>query len=475
MPSYFIHRQLSIDMSTKRRPCGPIRPIRDSYGGTRLVPTMRMWSSDDTAIAKIATPAFAALVSEPLMLLADTAIVGHLGTAELAGLAVASTILTTIVGLCIFLAYGSTAAVARRFGAGDSRGAMAMGISGIWLAVGLGVGLASLAAVLAAPMTSALSSSTEVADYAHTYFLISTLSIPAMLIVLAATGALRGVFDLRTPLIVMIAANVINVALSLFLVYGMGLGIAGAAMGTVIAQWLAAAALVTVVLRRALAADSSIAPRVGEILASAASGFALFVRTATLRASLLIATAVAASQGDAPLAAHQVAVTIVSLMSFALDAIAIAGQTLTGNSLGAGDGPRTRRLTHRMIGWGIASGALAAVLLLIFHPWIPGWFSPDPAVREVLLPVLVVVAVIQPLSGVVFVLDGVLIGAGDGAYLAWAGLAVLIVYAPLAAAVWFFGGSLTWLWVAYGGFIAARLVTLYVRQRGDHWLVLGTP
>jgi len=435
---------------------------------------MKLWTSDDRAIGKIVAPAFAALVSEPLMLLADTAIIGHLGTPHLAGLAVASTILGTIVGLCIFLAYGSTAAVARHFGAGDRRGALGLGISGIWLAAGLGAVLAVVSAVASRAMTGALASSTQVADYADTYFQISTLGIPAMLIVLAATGALRGVLDLRTPLIIMIGANVVNVALNLLLVYGLDYGIAGAAIGTVIAQWMAAACLVAVVLIRARRASSPISPRVDEILSAAKTGIPLLIRTATLRASLLIATAVAATQGDVPLAAHQVAVTIVLLLAFGLDAIAIAGQTLTGNSLGAGDGPRTRRLTHRMIQWGLCSGFVATALLIAFHRLIPQWFSPDERVQNALIPVLIVIALIQPLSGVVFVLDGVLIGAGDGAYLAWAGLLVLIAYTPLAVAVWLTGGGLTLLWVAYGGFITARLVTLYARQRGDHWLVLGT-
>ena len=441
--------------------------------GHRLGAIMKLWTRDDSAISKIAAPAFAALVSEPLMLLADTAIIGHLGTPQLAGLAVASTILTTIVGLCIFLAYGSTAAVARHYGAGDPRGALGLGISGIWLAAGLGAILAIVSAVTSRGMTGALASSTQVADYAHTYFQISTLGIPAMLMVLAATGALRGILDLRTPLIVMIGANVLNVALNLLLVYGLDFGIAGAAIGTVIAQWMAAACLVGVVIVRASSASSPISPHVNEILSAAKTGIPLLIRTATLRASLLIATAVAATQGDVPLAAHQVAVTIVSLMAFALDAVAIAGQTLTGNSLGAGDGPRTRRLTHRMIQWGLGSGFLATALLIAFHQLIPRWFSPDERVQTALIPVLIVIAIIQPLSGVVFVLDGVLIGAGDGPYLAWAGLLVLIAYTPLVVAVWLTDGGLTLLWVAYGGFIAARLVTLYARQRGDHWLVLG--
>lgn len=434
---------------------------------------MGLLTRDDRDIFALAAPAFAALISEPLMLLADTAIIGHLGTVELAGLAVASTVLGTIIGLCIFLAYGSTAAVARHHGAGDDRGALALGLSGVWLAVGLGLVLAALTAVFATPVTRGLSSSTAVTGQAHTYLLISTLGIPAMLVVLAAMGALRGVLDMRTPLIVMIAANILNVILNLVFVYGADWGIAGAATGTVIAQWFAAAWLTGSVLRKARAVDSPVRPEVGEIFAAARNGVPLIVRTITLRAALLIATAVAATQGDSPLAAHQIAVTIVTLFAFALDAIAIAGQALTGQSLGASDAVRTRQLTRRMMGWGAACGALATVLLLALASVIPRLFSPDAQVQSVLVPVLVVIAVIQPLSGVVFVLDGVLIGAGDGVFLAWAGLVVLAAYAPLALAVKANDAGLTWLWVAYGGFIAARLVTLYARQRKDRWMVLG--
>ncbi|MGZ5415194.1 MAG: MATE family efflux transporter [Aeromicrobium sp.] len=434
---------------------------------------MGLLTRDDRHIFALAAPAFAALISEPLMLLADTAIIGHLGTVQLAGLAVAATVLGTIVGLCIFLAYGSTAAVARHHGAGDERGALALGLSGIWLAVGLGVVLAASTALLAGPVTRGLASSPDVAEQAHTYLLISTLGLPAMLVVLAATGALRGVLDMRTPLIAMIAANSLNVVLNLGLVYGADWGIGGAATGTVIAQWVAAVWLAGSVLRKARAAGSAVRPDAREILDSARNGVPLVIRTLTLRASLLMATAGAATQGDASLAAHQIAVTLVTLLSFSLDAIAIAGQALTGRSLGAADPVRTRQLTRRMIGWGVVSGVVAGLLLLAVHGVIPSLFTPDAQVQSALLPVLVVVAVIQPLSGVVFVLDGVLIGAGDGAFLAWAGLAVLVVYTPLALAVQRNDAGLTWLWVAYGGFIAARLVTLYARQRGDRWMVLG--
>lgn len=418
-------------------------------------------------------PAFFALVTEPLMLLADTAIIGHLGTPELGGLAAASVVLGTAVGLCIFLAYGSTAAVARRHGAGDERAAYGLAISGLWLAVGLGVVLAVTLAAASGPLTQALSSSDRVAGLAQDYLVVSTLGLPAMLLVLAATGSMRGSLDLRTPLVVTVVANIVNVVLNLLLVYGFDGGVRGAAAGTVLAQWLAASWLVVVIVRRSRRARAPVAPRVTEILDSARQGVPLVVRTLTLRASIILATLVAADLGDVPLAAHQIAAALVGFLAFGLDAIAIAGQTLTGRSLGAGDATLTRALTRRMIGWGVVTGVVAGGVLAAGASWLPHLFTSDAAVREALVPALLVVALIQPLSGVVFVLDGVLIGAGDGFYLAVAGVVVLAVYTPLVLLVGWTDAGFTWLWVAYGGFIAARLGTLWHRQRGDAWMVLG--
>jgi putative MATE family efflux protein len=421
---------------------------------------VRLRNSADRQIVGVAVPAFFALITEPLMLLADTAIIGHLGTRELGGLAAASVVLGTVVGLCVFLAYGSTASVARHHGAGDERAAYHLAISSLWLAAGLGAVLGLLVAATRGPFADALSSSPEVAGL-------------AMLLVLAATGALRGVLDLRSPLIATIAANLLNVVLNLALVYGLDWSVRGAAAGTVIAQWAAAVWLVTIVVRRARPARASWRPQVGQILAAARQGVPLIVRTVTLRVAVVLAALVAADLGDVQLAAHQVAATIVAFLAFGLDAIAIAGQTLTGRALGAGDPDLTRSLTRRMIGWGVGTGLVAGALVAALAPWLPRLFTTDPAVQDALVPALLVVAAIQPLSGVVFVLDGVLIGAGDGVYLAVAGLAVLAIYVPLVALVGLTDGGFTWLWVTYGGFIAARLVTLWLRQRGDAWMVLG--
>lgn len=434
---------------------------------------MRGWRDADRQIVAVAVPAFFALVAEPLMLLVDTAIVGHLGTSELAGLAAASAVLATVVGLCVFLAYGSTAAVARRHGSGDERAALELAVSGLWLALALGVVLGAATALASPALSPVFASSDAAAGHANTYLVIVSAAVPAMLLVLAATGALRGVLDLRTPLIVVVVANIANAILSLSLVHGAGWGVAGAAVGTTVAQWGAAAWLTAVVVRHARRAGASVRPRVGEIVDSAVQAVPLLVRTLTLRVSLLLATAVAATLGDASLAAYQVAATVVSLLAFALDAIAIAGQTLTGRALGSGDAALTRALTRRMITWGVGTGCLAAALLAITSPVIGRLFTSDTAVLDVLVPALLVVAVVQPMAGVVFVLDGVLIGAGDGRYLAVAGLIVLAAYTPLVLAVGAAGAGFTWLWVAWAGFMLARLATLWHRQRGDAWLVLG--
>ena len=281
-------------------------------------------SATDRQIFRIAVPALFALVSEPLMVLADTAIVGHLGTTPLAGLAIAATVLNTVVGLCIFLAYGSTAAVARSHGAGAEEEAHTIAVSGLWLALGLGVALALALLGGAGGLTRWLASSPAVADQAHTYLAITAAALPAMLLGLAATGALRGELDLRTPLLVTVAANLLNVALNLVFVYGLDLGIAGSALGTTLAQWGAALWLAAIVALRARRAGAITRPHPSVVLSAGRDGVPLFARTVTLRVALLLPTILAARLGDASLAAHQVAMAMVTFIAYALDAIAIA-------------------------------------------------------------------------------------------------------------------------------------------------------
>ncbi|MCY0942693.1 MATE family efflux transporter [Streptomyces antarcticus] len=427
----------------------------------------------DREIFALAVPAFGALVAEPLFLMADSAIVGHLGTPQLAGLGIAAALLTTAVSIFVFLAYATTAAVSRRVGAGDLRAAIRQGMDGIWLALLLGATVIVVVLPAAPWLVSVFGASDAVAPHAITYLRISALGIPAMLMVLAATGVLRGLQDTRTPLYVAIGGFALNGILNVALVYGADLGIAGSAWGTVIAQCAMAAAYLVVVVRGARRHDASLRPDAAGIRACAKAGAPLLVRTLSLRAVLLIATAVAARLGDADIAAHQILLSLWSLLAFALDAIAIAGQAIIGRYLGAGDTAGAKAVCRRMVQWGIASGFILGLLVVLARPVFVPLFTSDPAVEDALLPALLVVAVSQPVSGIVFVLDGVLMGAGDGRYLAWAMLLTLAVFTPAALLVPAMGGGLTTLWWAMTLMMLVRMVTLQLRARSGRWLVAG--
>ncbi|MFD8567063.1 MATE family efflux transporter [Streptomyces sp. NPDC059639] len=427
----------------------------------------------DREIVALAVPAFGALVAEPLFLMADSAIVGHLGTSQLAGLAVASALLTTAVSVFVFLAYATTAAVARRVGAGDTRSAIQQGMDGIWLALLLGAGVVAVVLPTAPGLVSLFGASDTAAPYATTYLRISTLGIPAMLVVLASTGVLRGLQNTRTPLYVAVAGFVANGVLNVALVYGAGLGIAGSAWGTVIAQFGMAAIYLIVVVRGARRHGASLRPDLAGIRACAQAGTPLLVRTLALRAVLMIATAVAARLGDADVAAHQIILSLWSLLAFALDAIAIAGQAIIGRYLGADDADGARDVCRRMVQWGIAAGVVLGILVVVARPLFVPLFTSDPIVQDAALPALIVVALSQPICGIVFVLDGVLMGAGDGPYLAWAMLITLAVFTPVALLVPVLGGGLTAVWGAMTLMMAVRMATLWVRYRSGRWAVTG--
>ncbi|MBL1286061.1 MATE family efflux transporter [Streptomyces sp. For3] len=427
----------------------------------------------DREIIALAVPAFGALVAEPLFVMVDSAIVGHLGTPQLAGLAVAAALLTTAVSVFVFLAYATTAAVARQVGAGDLAAAIRQGMDGIWLALLIGAAVVAATLPLAPWLVDVFGASDTAAPYATTYLRISSLGIPAMLVVLAATGVLRGLQDTRTPLYVAIGGFAANGALNAGLVYGAGLGIAGSAWGTVIAQVGMALVYLIVVVRGARRHGASLRPDAAGIRASAQAGVPLLIRTLSLRAVLMIATAVAARLGDTDVAAHQIILSLWSLTAFALDAIAIAGQAIIGRYLGANDAKGAREACRRMVQWGIASGVVLGAVILLARPLFVPLFTSDASVKDTLLPALLVVALSQPISGVVFVLDGVLMGAGDGRYLAWAMVVTLAVFAPVALLVPSFGGGLTALWGAMTLMMTVRLVTLWLRARSGRWVVTG--
>ncbi|MDQ0577485.1 MATE family efflux transporter [Agromyces albus] len=434
----------------------------------------------DRDILRLAVPALGALIAEPLFLLADTAMVGHLGATPLAGLGLASAVLQTIIGLMVFLAYATTPAVSRRLGAGDERGAVASGIDGLWLALGIGAVLA-LAGWWAAPvLAGAFGASADVTAAASVYLTISMAGLPAMLIVFAATGLLRGLQDTRTPLFVAGIGFAVNIALNYVFIYVAGWGIAGSAVGTVIAQWGMVAVYLVVAGRHAARVGANPWPHHAGVLRGVASGGWLFVRTLSLRAALLLATWAATALGSEELAAFQVAITIYFTLGFALDALAIAAQALIGHGLGSGDVDAVRMVLRRCLQWGVASGAVAGAVVVATAWVLPAVFTSSGEVAALLPPALVVLGISAPLGGLVFVLDGVLIGAGDVRYLAWTGLLNLAVFVPLAVAVVAVApagaAGPAWLVATFAiGYLAARAVTLSLRARGSAWMVTGVP
>lgn len=427
-------------------------------------------------ILALAVPALGALIAEPLFLLADTAIVGHLGVEQLAGAGLGTTVLGTVVGLMIFLAYATTPAVARQFGAGNLPEALASGRDGVWLGLFLGVILAVVGFVAAPTLAGWMGAEGRTAEFAVDYLRWSMPGVPAMLLVLAATGVLRGLQDGRTPLLVAGGGFAINIGLNFILVYGAGLSVAGSALGTSIAQWIMALVYLALLLPRLRRQGVPLRPSVAGLRRSAHAGGWLMLRTLSLRIAILATVWVATSQGAVTLAAHQLVFTMFSTLAFALDALAVAAQSLIGKELGAGDKERTRALTRTMMRWGVWFGLFTGALLAALAWVLPTLFTPDAAVQHAATLGMLILAASQPVCGLVFVLDGVLIGAEDARYLALTGLLNLAVYAPLlvlAEVLPLPGETLVWIWVAFCGYLLARAATLSWRVRNDRWMRVG--
>lgn len=432
----------------------------------------------DRRIAGLAVPALGALIAEPLFLIVDSAMIGHLGATPLAGLAIASAVLQTAVGLMVFLAYSTTPLVARRVGAGDQPGAVQAGVDGLWLALGIGILLGAGMWAASGPIVAAFRASPAVSEQATTYLSISCAGMPAMLLVFAASGLLRGLQNTRTPLVVATIGFAANAALNALFIYGLGFGIAGSAVGTVIAQWGMVLVYLIVVARHARREGAGFLPHREGLAQAGRSGWWMFLRTAGLRAAILITVAAAAGYGTVTTAGFQVVFTILSTAAFALDALAIAAQALVGEALGAADSGRARLVVRRVVFWGLVCGAVAGLVIAAGSPLIGRIFTSDDAVLAILPWAVAVVGISLPLSGYVYVLDGVLMGAGDARYLAWTSLVNLAVYLPvlwiLTVAVPAGSLGIVALTAAFSFvFMGARATTLGIRAAGSRWITLG--
>jgi putative MATE family efflux protein len=431
---------------------------------------VRLRSPHDREILRLALPALGALAAEPIYVLVDTAIVGHLGRPQIAALGLAGTVLSGAFTIFNFLTYGTTAIVARAAGAGQQERAARLAAQALWLSLAIGIALLAVCEAAASPMLNVLGAHGPSGAYALSYFRIAAFGLPAALIALAGQGYLRGVSNLRRPLEIVVAANLVNVVLELVFVYVFHWGIKGSAAGTAIAQAGMGAAFIVELLRPHA---HSKRPSLAEMQPMMRIGGQIFVRTTALYASFLAAASVCARMGDAQLGAHQIAGQLFFFLALILDSVAIAGQVIVGRSLGSGDADGAYAAATRMIGWSVAVGlAFAAVLLPLAHV-VPRAFTGDVRVLHEASALWPYFAVMQPLGGAVFALDGILIGAGDTHYLMWSMLAASAVFITLAVLALELDWGIVGVWVALDVLIATRLAFLGVRFAGRRWAVIG--
>lgn len=431
----------------------------------------RTTASVDREILRLAVPALGALAAEPLYLLVDTAIVGHLGTRELAALALAGSILAAVVTLCNFLTYGTTAQVARLHGAGEDRRAGEIAAQALWLALAIGTTMVVLVVAFADPLMALVGGHGATAEMAARYLRLSAIGLPAALIALAGQGYLRGVGDLRSPLIVVLAANAFNIILELLFVYGLDWGMDGSALGTVVAQAAMGGAFAIMLLR---APATSRRPHAEQLRGLARMGGHIVVRTGSLLLAFVIAGAVLARNSDDALAAHQIAFQVFIFLALVLDAIAIAGQILVGRLLGAGNAEAAIVAANRMCWWSLAGGVLMAAGLLAGIDLLPRAFTGDDAVLGQAHDLWPLFALMQPIGALVFALDGILLGAGDTRYLAYAmAFSALCVFVPIALLSAHYDWGVTGVWWGIVALMVARLVTIGARYRNRRWVVTG--
>jgi len=428
----------------------------------------------DRRIIAIGVPALATVLIEPVYTLVDTGIVGHLGVTPLAGLALAASVLTASFWIFNFLSFGTTSRVAFLTGRRDGRGAAGVAAQGLWIAVVVGVVVGAALAIAAPAVAGVMGGRGGVRSAAVTYLRISAIGTPFALIALVGNGFLRGLSDTRTPLRIVLVSNVANIVFEVALVYGAHFGVAGSAWGTVAAQALAAGWFVLLLAERIAAAGASLRPDPVELRRMAGVGQHLFVRTGALLAALTLSTSVASRLGPVPLAAHQVALQVWLFVTAALDGLAIPAQAIVGTELGAGDAVSARAYAQRLVLLGAWVGLGVGALLAAITPVLAGAFTSSARVAHAVVGPLLVVAALQVLDAIVFVLDGVLMGAADFAFLRVSTLSGLIVFTPVAVAVleWHRLGLVT-IWLGLVGWLLARCAVNTVRYRGERWTAIA--
>ncbi|MEV0946325.1 MATE family efflux transporter [Rhodococcus sp. NPDC049939] len=434
-------------------------------------------TGDTTAytVFRLALPALGVLVAEPIYLLFDIAVVGRLGALALAGLAVGGLVLTLVSTQLTFLSYGTTARASRMHGAGDSRGAVREGVQATWLALGIGALVVALVQLLARPVTSAIAGDAAIAAAAEDWLRIAIFGAPLILIAMAGNGWMRGVQNTVRPLRFVVAGLAVSAVACPVLVHGLWgaprLGLEGSAVANVAGQSLSASLFVgALVVERV-----SLGPQWTVMRAQMSQGRDLILRSLAFQACFLAAAAVASRFGAAAVAAHQVVLQLWNLIALTLDSLAIAAQALVGAALGAGRALGATRLSWRITRWSTVFAVGLALTFAIGYAAIPGLFTTDRAVLEEISIAWWFLVAILPVAGVVFALDGVLLGAGDVAFLRNATLACAFVgFLPLILLSMLHDWGLAGIWTGLALFLILRMLAVVSRVGAGEWAVVGS-
>ena len=418
----------------------------------------------------LAVPALGVLAAEPLYLLVDTAVVGHLGAVPLGALSIGAIVLAQISTQLTFLSYGTTARTARLHGAGRRADAVAEGVQATWLAIAVGVVLIGIGQLFARPVAELLAGQGEVADAAVGWLRIALFGTPFILVTMAGNGWLRGVQDARRPLRYVLMGNGISAVLCPVLVYGVDWGLEGSAVANVVAQVISA----TLFLRALRVEQVPLRPQPAVMRAQLTLGRDLVLRSLAFQACFVSATTVAAHHSTAAVGAHQIVLQLWTFLALVLDSLAIAAQSLIGAALGRDDERQARGLAWQVTGYGLIFGSGLGVVFAALAGVLPHVFTSDASVLGQVPHAWWFFVALQPIAGVVFALDGVLLGAGDAAFLRTATLlAAAVGFLPFVWLSFVFDWGLAGIWTGLSLFMLVRLGTVVARARSGRWAVLG--
>lgn len=416
-------------------------------------------------IFALALPTLGVLAANPLYLLLDTAVVGRLGAFELAALAAGTAIQSTVTTQLTFLSYGTTARSSRLFGSGKRREAIAEGVQASWVALGVGLTLTTTILLTAPWLPLWLTGDPAIAGEATKWLRVASIGIPLSLLTMAGNGWLRGIRNTRSPLYFTIAGVIPGAILVPVLVGQFGL--IGSAIANVIGLSITATCFLVMLVR---SHQGGWAPDFRIIRRQMVLGRDLILRSLSFQVAFLSAAAVAARFGPASLAAHQILLQLWNFITLVLDSLAIAAQTLTGAALGAGTVATARDVAKRVTYYSLLFAAVLGLVFALGAEMIPRIFTTDQAVLDALgwpwwLLVVMIIA-----GGVVFALDGVLLGAADAAFLRNATIAsVLLGFVPGVWISYLIDGGLSGVWCGLLAFILIRLVAVVWRFRSMRW------